>query len=114
MNTMHGTRILIALIIVASLVSAGMAFFTLYVARDYLVFANVSCDPTQHSCFVGDGENTPRYYEEVTRRANTIPACNGWFDQCQELNCADGDSSCTVQYCEQGGEDACYGPIAPN
>jgi len=111
---MKGTRILILIIILASLISAGVAFYKFYIVRDYLVFANVPCDPVQHSCFIGNGQDTPQYYEKISKKANTIPVCNGWLDQCPELTCVQGDSSCTVEYCQSDTGDACHGPVPAN
>lgn len=111
---MKGVQILILTIILASLVSAGVAFYKFYIIRDYLVFANVSCDSTSHSCFVGDGDSAPQYYEKVSKKANAIPICNGWLNQCPELSCTQGDSSCTIEYCQSDTGDTCYGPVTTN
>lgn len=111
MINMKIAKITILLISLASLVSASIAFYKFYIARDYLIFANVSCDSTSHSCFVGDNGATSQYYEKVSKIANTIPVCNGWLNQCPELSCAQGDSSCTVEYCESDTGDTCYGPV---
>jgi hypothetical protein len=111
MGSMKGAKLFTLVIILASLVSVGVAFDKFYIARDYFIFANVSCDSTLHSCFVGDGDSAPKHYEKVSRKANTIPTCNGWADQCPELTCAQNDSSCTVEYCQLDTGDTCYGPV---
>lgn len=105
---MKSAKVLIVTIILASVVSAGFAFYKFYIARDYFVFANVSCDPTLHSCFVGDGQDTPQYYKKISKRANTIPACDGWLDQCPVLTCVQEDQNCTIEYCETGTGDSCF------
>ena len=101
-------RVFILLVVGALVVSASVAFYTFYIVRDYALFANVSCNPSTHSCFVGDGDTTPQFYAKLTKRANTIPACNGWLNQCPELACAAGDETCAIAYCSPGGEDTCY------
>lgn len=111
---MKGVQILILTIILASLVSASVAFYKFYIVRDYLVFASVSCDSTLYSCFVGDGDSAPRYYEKISKKANMIPVCNGWLDQCPELYCTQGDPNCIVEYCQSDTEDTCYGPVSDN
>lgn len=111
---MKGAHLVISLVILASLVSAGVAFYKFYITRDYLVFANVTCDSTLNSCFIGDGDSTPRYYETISKKANTIPVCNGWLDQCLELYCTQGDPNCIVEYCQSDTEDTCYGPVSDN
>lgn len=109
---MESAKVLIAIIILASLLSAGMAFYKFYIVRDYFVFANVTCDSTLNSCFVGDGDNIPRYYKKISKVANTIQICNGWQDQCPELSCEQGDPNCTVEYCQHDTGDICYGPVS--
>ncbi len=106
---MSVSKALILLIILGSLVSAGLAVKKFAIDRDYLVEANVSCDPTQHSCFVGDGETTPKFYEMISKKAYLIPACDGWADKCPELSCSSSDGNgCAEAFCEEGGEDICY------
>jgi len=107
---MKGVQLFTIVIILASLISAGVAFNKFYIARNYLVFANVPCDPNLHSCFVGDGDSAPKSYEKISRKANTIPVCNGWLNQCPELICAQNDSSCSIEYCDLSTGDACNGP----
>ena len=74
-----------------------------------MVFANVSCEPNQESCFIGDGENTPQYYKTVSRKAYTIPFCDAWGGECAELNCA-GNEACSVEYCQPDEETECSSP----
>lgn len=109
---MKVARILTIIIILGSLASAGTAFYKFYIARDYLIIADVSCDSNLHSCFVGDGDATPLRYEKISKRANTIPSCNGWLDQCPKLTCEQGDSSCMVEYCQPDTGDTCDGPTS--
>jgi hypothetical protein len=109
---MNVSKIVIWAVIISSLISAFVAFNKFYIHRQYLVEANVSCDTQVHSCFIGDDDNTPRYYQKVTRLASTIPECNGWAGQCPELSCTDRDLNCTVEYCIPGGSDTCSGPTA--
>lgn len=103
-------QIVIWLTLLVSFISASVAFYKFYIVRDYIVLANVPCDSTLHSCFVGDGDNTPQSYEEISKVANTIPACNGWQDQCPELTCDQGSFGCTITYCQLGTGDSCSGP----
>jgi len=111
MGSMKGVKLFTLVIILASVVSIGVSFYKFYIARDYLIFANISCDPALHSCFAGDGNGAPQYYEKISRMANTIPECNGWLNQCPELTCAQGDSNCTIEYCSTDTGDTCYGPV---
>lgn len=110
MGSMKGVKLFTLVIILASVVSISVSFYKFYIARDYLIFSNVSCDSTLHSCFVGDSDATSQYYEKVSKIANTIPVCNGWLNQCPELSCTQGGPSCTVEYCSPDTGDTCYGP----
>jgi|GEM_PF-2548559 len=88
------------------LISGGAAFYQFLIAENYIVFANVVCDPTQYSCFVGDGETTPMYYKEVARPASNIPSCV-WSGECAVDSCWEGEPLCEETYCEEGGEVIC-------
>ncbi len=105
-------RILVALILVGSLCSAYLAINKYYLEKDYFVYANVSCQPTESSCFIGDGENTPLFYKSIAKKAYRIPACDGWKNECPELACETEDEDCTITYCDHElDEGSCYGPI---
>src|SRR5689334_21394813 len=94
--------VLIALIFIATALSAVHYF----IQRDYLVVANVTCDPQLYSCFVGDGEDLPEFYMTVSKPASQIPACNAWKDECSELSC-NGETGCEETYCLPDSEDTC-------
>ncbi len=105
---MWNTAILSALAL-SILASGSMAVAKYAVARDYIVVASVTCDPQRESCFIGDGENTPEFYKVIEKNAHSIPACDGWSDQCEELSCSDDDPNCEEYQCEDG---ECYGAAA--
>lgn len=111
---MRASKILILLILVGSLLSAGLAAKKFALDRDYPVEANVPCDPTIHSCFVGDGDTNPAFYESIRKKAYLIPACDGWADQCPVLSCSPSDGEgCTETFCEEGGDTPCYHGAPP-
>lgn len=95
----------------ATLVVGGISFYKYEITHDYAVVASVECDPSEESCFVDTYEGETYYYKVVTKPANSIPACDAWADECEELNCGDGEGDdCTVDYCDST-EGSCYGPI---
>jgi hypothetical protein len=107
---MKGARAIILLVLIGSVVSAGLAYKKFALDRDYFVYANVPCDPAAHSCFVGDGDDTPSFYEKVSKKAYLIPACDGWAGQCPVLSCSPSDGmNCAEEFCSTGGADACSG-----
>lgn len=99
------SRTILCLILLGSVVTALIAVVQLYVNRDYYVLANIACDPTKASCFVGDGIDAPDFYSTIEKKAHDIPACDGWNDACPQLSCGPGDADCSEIFCE--GEE-CY------
>ncbi len=107
-NTITQTKWIFLVVFIAAALTVAMAFNKYYIQRDYLVFANVSCDPGQHSCFIGDGESTPDYYSMIFKRAYLIPPCDAWADECAELTCLPSDSyGCTHQFCDPASDENC-------
>ena len=106
-------RFLLVFIVVGSLISTTVAVLRFYIIHDYIVFADVHCDPAIHSCFVGDGQTTPDYYSEVRVPAYLIPHCDGWKGECKELTCKEiAPNLCSQTYCAEGGNRPCHGPQA--
>ena len=94
-----------------SLVSAALAVDRFYVNRDYFVYANVPCDTTLYSCFIGDGDSAPEFYMEIQKKAYEIPPCDALRGTCGALECAPGEQDCSVTYCSPDTESGCYGPV---
>lgn len=75
-----------------------------------MVYANVPCDPQQHLCFIGDGENTPDFFSKVAKKASLITPCNGWADKCSPLSCTEGEPKCEQTFCTPDNPDEpCFG-----
>ena|SRR3989338_3823607 len=114
MIIMDLTRSFIIFILAGSVISASLAFYRFYVEKDYIVYANVPCDTALHSCFVGDGENTPDFYYEVNKKAFLIPSCDGWRGECSTLSCQDSEEGCLETFCEAEDPEArCIGKETP-
>lgn len=92
-----------------TIVVAGIAFYRYEVGLDYAVVAEVECDPEQESCFVGAYEGEAYFYKIVTKPAGSIPACNAWADECEDLACEEGEEGCVARYCDPA-LDTCSGP----
>ena len=99
------------LLVAVSVLSAGVALWKFGLMRDYIVYANVPCDPALDSCFVGDGENTPELYKSIEKPAYAVPHCNGWADECPILSCRAFEDGCYETLCDPAEEEGCYGPL---
>lgn len=97
----------VMIIVGASIVSAAFSVVSLGVFHNYTLIANIDCDPSSESCFIGDGENTPETYKIVEIYASDVPACNGWEGECKPLSCDPSSAECIELQCEEGVED-CY------
>ncbi|MBP6975790.1 MAG: hypothetical protein KBB51_03095 [Candidatus Moranbacteria bacterium] len=100
----------------------GVIFLTYYrymVVRDYVIEAQVSCDPTIEACFVyvcdpengeectGDPEQDTSYYKLLHRNARNIPLCDPQEADCPVAMCQPEEIDCRVTFCDStAGEDA--------
>lgn len=90
-----------------AMIIAGMSSFAIissivnfYVLRNYMVYAEVSCNPDTHSCFIGDGVISPDFYSKVHKKAFLIESCDQWAGNCRELSCSLNDGAkCSQEYC---------------
>lgn len=106
---MPTTRFLLEGIILASIASSLVAFYVFFLTRDYWVYANVPCDPSQYSCFIGDGEAAPQFYKIIEKKAYAIPPCDAWAGECYLLACSltDNENVCIETYCSPDSGDSC-------
>ena len=108
------------LFLVFFLVLAGSIFLTYYrymVVRDYIIEAEVSCDPMVESCFVyvcdpesgeectGDPEQDTSYYKLLHRNAKNIPLCDPEEADCLAAVCQPGEADCQVTLCDSTGAE---------
>ena len=108
------------LFLVFFLVLAGSIFLTYYrymIVRDYVIEAQVSCDPMTESCFVyvcdpengeectGDSEQDTSYYKLLHRNAKNIPLCDPTEADCLVAVCLPGEADCQVTFCDPTSEE---------
>lgn len=107
------------LLIVFSLLIIGSAAITYYrimIKRDYIISAEANCDPTAEKCFVyvcdptaeecaGNPEEDTSYYKIIKKRAANIPLCDPKQEDCQALQCGEGEKDCEEILCEDENED---------
>jgi len=108
------------LFLVFFLVLAGSIFLTYYrymVIRDYVIEAQVGCDPMTESCFVyvcdpengeectGDPEQDTSYYKLLHRNAKNIPLCDPEEADCLVAVCQPEEADCQVTLCDSTSEE---------
>ncbi len=98
---------LLAALVCVGIVSIAYGFWRICIMEDYLLFANVPCDPAVESCFVGDGENTPQFYTQVSKPAYSVPDCNAWNGECPVLGCEEGEARCQETTCDPATGEEC-------
>ena len=116
----RNTKIVLIIVGVAIFLSVGTTFYRYYVLRDYLVHAEVACDPQKENCFVryctvDDWDpcdflhvKYTRYYKIVAKLASNIPVCNQNKQQCAPLTCDPLEKNCQVITCTEGyNDDSC-------
>jgi hypothetical protein len=110
--------------------SVGATYYRTMIKKDYMISAQIDCDPYTEKCFIwecdptstvegeactGELENDIWYYQIVERRAYNIPSCDPNDENCEALVCPDGEEDCDVIFCneenkvEQGVE--CSDPV---
>jgi len=106
--------------IIFGLLLFGSVFFTYYrimLQKNYVVEAQVDCDPYTQKCFVwecdpastipgeactGDPEEDSWYYNLAKRNAANIPLCDPEKDEsCTPMLCESGEKDCEEIYCNE-------------
>lgn len=129
------------LFIATAIVVVGAVTYSFYetiIKKDIVVLSGATCDPeTEGPCYIwvcepswwdecsGNPEEDIWAYKMIKKKAIDMPACTpkvqieGFLtkvvsvdEMCPEQECAEGDPTCEVIYCdpETDGADACYDP----
>lgn len=99
--------------VVATLIvlSISASYYRYMVLHDYIVEAQIDCDPQLENCFVWqcdieidgecseDPEQNIWYYKYLYRNAKNIPLCDPADEQCTALTCPDGEAECEYVTC---------------
>lgn len=105
------TKILFSAFGVLIILSVAASYYRFMVLHDYLVQAEVDCDPSAESCFVwecdpvndectGDPEEDTWYYKIAYRNAKNIPSCDPLSEACEQFTCPmGGEAECTEVLC---------------
>lgn len=93
------------------LLSVGFAFLKYVVFLDYVVMAEIDCDPAVESCFVyrcnpkeeectGDMEEDTWYYKIISKKAYNFPDCDPAEDENCVIECGAEEKKCEITLCE--------------
>lgn len=115
------SKVLLAVFGTAIILSVGVSFYRYMVVRDYIIEAQVDCDPTAEACFVyecdpesedpeamctGSPEEDIWYYRIIHKNAMNISACDDQNQEaCASLTCAENEKECGYTFCEEGNAD---------
>ncbi|KKP67284.1 MAG: hypothetical protein UR66_C0018G0024 [Candidatus Moranbacteria bacterium GW2011_GWE1_35_17] len=96
------------------LASFGATFYRYMIKKDYIVQAQVDCDPYSEVCFVwecdpesdvegemctGDPEEDVWYFKVINKNASRIQTCDASDEDCNALVCAQNEPDCEFVFC---------------
>lgn len=113
------------------LISVLATFYRYMIKRDYIIQAQVDCDPYNEACFVwncdpgsdvegeactGDPENDTWYYKVINKKANQVSSCDENDENCKPLFCGENEPDCEFVFCnpenmEEFGSTICINPV---
>ena len=111
---------LLVIFSIAILLSIAASYDRYMVKRDYIIEAQVDCDPMMESCFVqkcdpesqdvttmctGNPKEDTTYYKNIRKNAMNISLCNPQNADCKPMVCAEGETDCSYTLCEDGNAD---------
>lgn len=94
--------------------SVAATYWRYMVKRDYIIEAQIDCDPETENCFIwrcdpmsleegekctGVADNDTWYYKILRRNAKNIPLCDPKDENCTALTCPTGESECEEILC---------------
>lgn len=106
------------------IISVGVTYWRIVIKRDYIIEAQVDCDPMNEKCFIyecdplieectGNPKDDTSYYKLIKRNASNIPLCDPASEDCQALVCPEGEKDCEIMFCSEqtkNPEDVCSDP----
>ncbi len=124
------TKVFFAVFSLLIVGSITVTFWKMVVKRDYIIKAQVECDPTVENCFVhvcdpdpdvdgpeackGNPTDDTWYTKNISRKAYNIPLCDPNTDEnCTALVCSEGEADCSYELCDDSNVpegDSCNDP----
>lgn len=118
------SKILLWVFAVLLVGSVAVTFWRIMIRRDYIIEAQVDCDPYTEACFVwecdpastvegeacvGDPESDVWYFKVAKRNAGRIPLCDPNTDEnCQPMLCEEDEMECEEILCTEDQLEAQY------
>jgi hypothetical protein len=113
------------------LISFLATFYRYVIKKDYMMQAQVDCDPYNEACFIwncdpgseiegeactGDPEVDTWYYKIINKKANQISSCDVNAEECEPLFCGENEPDCEFVFCndenkEENGSENCINPV---
>jgi hypothetical protein len=122
-------KIFYSILILLILGSVGFTFWRIVIQKDYQIVAEVSCNPSEESCFHYEGvvcdfteldcEPEEAYdYKMVSKKAATIYACEQTEEKlgcAEELSCLEDEEACEYTNCDPEVDEVCaeVPPVEP-
>jgi len=124
------TKIFWLVMIVLIFSSVASAFYRYIIKKDYIIQAQIDCDPLEESCFVwecdpesdeegeactGDEEVNLWTYKIINKNASRIVSCDQDDEDCEALFCGENEPDCGFVFCneenkEEYGSEICTYP----
>lgn len=115
-KNIRNNKIFFTIFTLLILSSIFFTFWRIFIAKDYQITAEVSCDTMTESCFFYEDEEESYTYKLISKKAANIFACEQTEEKAdctEELSCLDGEEDCEYMVCDQAelaeGE-VCVGP----
>ncbi|MEF3691654.1 MAG: hypothetical protein V3574_01190 [Candidatus Moraniibacteriota bacterium] len=125
------TKIFWLIVMALIFLSIGAAFYRYVIKKDYIIEAEVDCDPFFEPCFVwncdplseeegemctGEEEEDIWYYKIINKNAGRISACAEDDEDCEPLFCGENEPDCEFVFCneenrEEKGAQRCNDPM---
>ncbi len=105
---MSKNKILMLSIFALILLSVVFTFVRMFITQNYIIEAQIECDPKVESCFVWfcdpeEGEceepNEPYFYKLIIKKAVNFDVCDLRDEDCEEPRCEKGELDCEVINC---------------
>lgn len=110
------TKILIILFLTIVFATLLFSYKKYFLEKEYLISAEIPCDPSQDICYVGycdseteECEEEVFYYNRIEGVAGILPVCDPNYEDCPLLWCGEkGNNTCVVIPCDS--ETDCSSP----
>ena len=95
--------------------SVAATYWRYMMKRDYIIQAQIDCDPETENCFIwkcdpmsleegeectGVPDNDIWYYKILNRNAKNIPDCDPKDENCTAYVCGEGEKDCSEELCD--------------